>query len=211
MAEADHRIANHFAMLAGYVNLKAAEVAKGAGQPTKRETLLLLEAIAVQISAVARIHRMLAINQSEPHADLGEALHEICSAFRSGPSKVVLHEAFESGCVMQFDQILPVTQIFAEVVTNSLKHASMAEFASRIHTSCRSTETGELILEVSDEGNGIPENFNPQIGQGLGFRLIRTLSDKVGGTIEYTSSSQGLNFKLTLPHRPKSVSANNAH
>ncbi len=167
-AEADHRIANHFAMLASHVRLKTAALVRRPTEPSRSEMLLLLESIGVHIDAVASLHRILATEGLQSSADLGQHLRNICSAFRSGPSSgFVLAEDFEPGCALPLDQLLPVTQIFSEVITNAIKYGIangeagrfappaartlMALFASKSSTkpaACRRASTQRPIMDL---------------------------------------------------------------
>ena len=204
LAEADHRIANHFAILACHVRLKTAALARQPTEPSRNEMLLLLEGIGVHIDAVARLHRILATNRFQFSTDLGEHLRNICQAFRSGPSyEFVLAEEFEPGCALSLDQLLPVTQIFAEVITNAIKHGRTNGAAGTIRARCGKEFGGTIFMEVIDEGCGLPKEVDPKTYNGLGFRLVQTLSKQVGGLVDYQSSDKGLRFRLTLP--PSSI------
>src|ERR1019366_1125358 len=107
LAEADHRIANHLALLASFVRLKAGDLAKQSAEPSRVSVTALLESIGVQLDAVARLHRSLATNREQSSTNLPELLHAICAPFRSGLSgKVQLTEEFEPGCALPLDQLL---------------------------------------------------------------------------------------------------------
>lgn len=200
LVEAEHRIANHFAMLAGHVRLKTAALARQPTEPSRNEMRLLLEGIGVHIDAVASLHRILATNGSQSSTDLGEHLRNICVAFRSGPSYAfVITEEFEPGCDLPLDQLLPVTHIFSEVITNAIKHGNTNAEAGTIHTCCRKDIGGAIHVDVIDEGCGLPDGVNPMSHNGLGFRLVQTLSKQVGGLVDYQSSGNGVRFRLTLP------------
>jgi two-component sensor histidine kinase len=200
LAEADHRIANHFAMLASHVRLKTAALARQPTEPSRNDMRLLLESIGVHIDAVASLHRILATDRLQSSTDLGQHLQNICGAFRSGPSSgFVLAGDFEPGCALPLDQLLPVTQIFAEVLTNAIKHALKDGGAGTIRARCGKDMGGTILLEVTDEGGGLPKEVDPKTHRGLGFRLVRTLGKQVGGTVDYQSSGSGLQFRLTLP------------
>jgi two-component sensor histidine kinase len=200
LAEANHRIANHFAMLGSHVRLKIAALARQTTEPSQDEVRLLLESIGVHIDAVASLHRMIATDRSQTFTDLGQHLRNICGAFRSGPSyDFVLVEDFEPGCALSLNQLLPVTQIFAEVMTNAVKHAHANGKAGTIRVTCRRQTGGTILMEVVDEGRGLPEGFDPRAQKGLGFRLVHRLTKQIGGVVEYHSSDRGLRFQLTLP------------
>ncbi len=200
LAEADHRIANHYAMLASHVRLKTEALARQPTEPSRKEMRLLLESIGVHIDAVASLHRILITDRLQSSTDLGQHLHNICNAFRSGPSSdCVLAEDFEPACALPLDQLLPVTQIFAELITNAIKYSLTNGEAGTIRARCGKEIGGAIVVEVIDEGCGLPKGFDPKTAGGLGFRLVRTLSEQVGGLLDYQSSGKGLRFRLTLP------------
>ena len=200
LAEADHRITNHFAMLASYVHLKSLALAKQPTEPGRNEMRLLLESIGVHIEAVASLHRILATDRSQAITDLGQHLRNICRAFRSGPSyDFVIAENLEPGCKLPVDQLLPITQIFAEVITNAIKHANTSVGAGTIRVGCRRQSNGAILMEVIDEGRGLPKDFDPKTHKGLGFQLVQTLSKRIGALVDYHSSDRGLRFQLTVP------------
>lgn len=198
--EADHRIANHLGLLASYVRLQAADLAKQSAPPTRESVRLLMSTIDSQITAVSRLHRSLATHGRPVSSDLGEHLHEVCAPFvvgLSGGSRLV--ERFAADCAVRPEHVLPLTQIVAEVVTNAIKHAHTAGEPGVITVSCARDEDGDLLVEVDDDGPGLPATFDPRTDGGLGFRLLRSLGKQVGGAIAFDSSRQGTHFQLTLP------------
>ncbi|MDP1738306.1 MAG: sensor histidine kinase [Caulobacter sp.] len=198
--EADHRIANHLALLAGYVRLQAAHLAKQSAEPTRESVRLLIATIDAQITTVARLHRSLATHGRPVSTDLGEHLHEVCAPFVAGLSGGTrLVEDFKAGCVVRPEHVQPLTQIVAEVVTNAIKHAQTAGGPGDITVSCVRDMAGDLLVEVTDTGPGLPATFDPAIDGGLGFRLLRALGKQVGATITFDSSRQGTHFQLALP------------
>lgn len=71
-------------------------------------------------------------------------------------------------------------------------------------------EDGRFILEVADDGPGIPEDVLPRIfeplfstkgfGVGLGLPLVKKIVDQHGGDIEVvTVAGEGTTFRITLP------------
>ncbi len=188
LVEADHRIANHLAMLSGYVRLKAAGV--------DGETRLLLETIGAQVEAVGRLHRALAAHGQHGAVDLSEHLRTICAPFAAGLSGgAKLIQDIPAACPVRPEQVLPVSQIVSEVITNAFKYAQ----AGIVLVRCRPGEAGGVEIAVVDDGPGLPPGFDPAADGGLGFRLIRALSRQVGATVAFESAGQGLSVRLTLP------------
>lgn len=188
LVEADHRIANHLGMLSGYVRLKAAGV--------DGETRLLLETIGAQVDAVGRLHRALAAHGQHGAVDLSEHLRMICAPFAAGlAGGAKLIQDIPTACPVRADQVLPLSQIVSEVVTNAFKYAQGGVVLVR----CRRGEAGGVEIEVVDDGPGLPAGFDPGADGGLGFRLIRALSRQVGASLAFESAGQGLSVRLTLP------------
>jgi two-component sensor histidine kinase len=204
-AEADHRIANHLALLSAYVRLKATDLASQPAEPSRASVRLVLDGVCAQIGAISRLHRSLAAEGEGASADLAEHLHGICIPFMSGLcGQIELIEDFRPGCVVRPDQILPLTQIVVEVVTNAVKHAHVPGEPGAILARCRQGDDGAVLVEIIDDGAGLPEAFDPRVHGGLGFRLLRALGRRLGARIAFESAGRGTrrpgtHFRLTLP------------
>lgn len=204
--EADHRFANHLALLSGFVRLKAADLARQPVGLTIPGVRLLLESVRAQIEAVARLHRSLALGGARAATDLGEHLHEICAPLSSiVAGRITMIEDISPDCKVAPDRLLPLTQIVAEVITNAVKYAYPSGQVGRILVRSRRDETGTIVLEVADEGPGFPEDFDATTDCGLGLQMIRALARKLGALIEFESGQSGVHFRLTLP--PESARA----
>jgi signal transduction histidine kinase len=73
------------------------------------------------------------------------------------------------------------------------------------------SESGRVVLEVSDDGPGVPEEvastlFEPLVtardgGTGLGLALARRVATAHSGTIALVPSERGATFRIELPSR----------
>jgi two-component sensor histidine kinase len=204
--EADHRFANHLALLSGFVRLKAADLARQPAEPTIAGVQLLLESVRGQIEAIAHLHRSLALGSWRGRADLKEHLHKVCAPFSSlVGGRIALIEDVSPSCQVSPDRILPVTQIVSEVVTNAVKHAYPPGQCGTIVVRGRIGETGAVIIEIVDDGPGLPDGFDVAGDRGLGFRLIGALAKQLGALVEFDSQRAGLSFRLTLPSEVESL------
>lgn len=203
LAESDHRIANHLTLLMGYVRLKAADMHREHEAPSRQAVDVLLDGVGAQIAAVAKLHRALVTDSPPDSVDLGEHLRGVCAPFAGGlggPVRIV--EDLTPGCVVRPEQVLPLSQIAAEVLTNALKHACDGAGPGSVVVCCRNDAAGAVRLEVIDSGGGFPAGFDPETDGGLGFRLVRGLSERLGARIAFESNSGGVRFCLTLPAPP---------
>ncbi|GER60046.1 sensor histidine kinase [Patiriisocius marinus] len=100
--------------------------------------------------------------------------------------------------------------ILTNLINNAIKYSSEM---STIHLSA-SEKDGKLILKVSDEGIGIPEEEQKHIfnryfraenallnqGTGIGLNIVKTHLENLGGTITFKSiQDKGSTFTVTLP------------
>lgn len=199
-AESDHRIANHLSLLMAYVRLKTVDVDHAEAAPNPLAVHAILDSINAQIAAVAKLHRALTSDLLMGSTDLGAHLHEVCAPFAGGLGGAVrIVEDLPPGCAVRPEQVLPVSQIAAELITNALKHACDGAGPGTVLVRCRNDAAGAVRLEIVDTGCGFPAGFDPDTDGGLGFRLVRSLSARLGARIEFESSAGGVSFRLTLP------------
>lgn len=197
LAEADHRIANHLALLTAYVRLKAADLARQTAEPSRASMGLVLQGIGAQVGAVSRLHRALAADGAGACADVSELLHEICASFTGGLSgEIDIAEDFAPGCEVRPDQALALGRIISEVITNAIKYGHDGE---TILVRSRRDMAGAVLIEVDDDGPGLPETFDPMTDGGIGFRLLRALGERLGAKIVFLSTDAGVRFSLKLP------------
>lgn len=72
--------------------------------------------------------------------------------------------------------------IVNELIANSMKHAFKDGASGRIRLAA-AAEAGLVSLRYSDDGSGPPPTQDSENAGGLGLRLIRALSEELGGTV----------------------------
>jgi two-component sensor histidine kinase len=82
---------------------------------------------------------------------------------------------------------------------NAVKYAHPSGVGTQIHIDCSRAADGSTVIEIGDDGVGLPEGFDPQTDGGMGLRLIRALARGLGAKLKIESDSLGLSFFLTLP------------
>jgi two-component sensor histidine kinase len=100
------------------------------------------------------------------------------------------------------DIAVPLGIIVNELVSNSFKHAFPGRSKGEIQIKLRREENGECIksinedckstsftLTVSDNGVGIPENFDIEDLNTLGMQLVTSLVDQLDGEFELKSDN----------------------
>jgi PAS domain S-box-containing protein len=92
-----------------------------------------------------------------------------------------------------------VQLIVSEAVTNAIRYAHPTGIAGRITVTCSLVSEAGVTIEVTDDGVGLPEGFDPATDGGTGFRVMRALSQRLGAALAFESTSLGLRVSLRVP------------
>jgi two-component sensor histidine kinase len=66
----------------------------------------------------------------------------------------------------------------------------------KVHIHCEAKGDGSFMVEVTDDGVGFPENFDPSTDGGLGFQLMRALANGLGAKLLFEHDSLGVCARL---------------
>ena len=199
-AEANHRIANHLSMIISIMRLHAKRLKAQPEPVSGAELSLLLTGIGEKVETIARLHRELAHVQDGEQVDLGEYLRKITDGVVSSlaPARTDLRFLLDADCMVTGNQALPIGLIICEVVTNSMKYAHPTGVPGRLKVVCRRS-AGQIVIEVADDGVGMPDGFDPATGGQIGFNSIRALAGQLGATLRFSSDGLGVTFELRIP------------
>lgn len=198
LTETDHRVANHLAMLSSYIRLKE-RAFDGNGSVPRNAVTLFARGIDAQIRSVARLHRHLMTHRGQDSPGLAAILGEVCRSYASSVPNCTIVTRLDAGCVIGAEQLLPVAQLVNEAVTNAIKYAFVDQRPGEVLVSCSPSVAGGVVVEISDNGVGLPESFDPDLAGGFGVSLMRTLSQRLGGALTFHSGPAGLTVRLSLP------------
>jgi two-component sensor histidine kinase len=190
LREIHHRVKNNMQVVMSLLKLQARQVR----DPEAREAFIDSQN---RIRAMALIHETL--HQSRdfaqiPWRDYVEALvTNLSRAHRGGPATV----AAEVGEVrLNIDHAVPVGLIINELVTNAMEHAFTDGRRGEIKVSIVPVGESQLQLTVSDNGIGLPDDFDAQQSESLGLRLVSALAERqLNGSLE-VSRNHGTTFMI---------------
>ena len=89
--------------------------------------------------------------------------------------------------------------IAGEWVSNAVKYAHPAGVPGRIELASSRRPDGGIEIQVSDDGVGLPDNFDPASEGHMGFRLVRKVADQMGAVLRSDSGELGLCMTLHIP------------
>ena len=201
MAEADHRIANNLASLSGVVRLQRNAISRSSDQTfTTKQVCMLLDDIGARIEVTAKLHkswRWRARQWRKPWRFPAGNCRDDRNAGPQGKMDLTIDHSCD-GCIDP-RHALHAALIAAELLTNANKYAHPTGLPVKVHVRCETNGDGSFVVEVTDDGVGFPESFDPATDGGLGFQLMRALANGLGAELQFEHSSLGVCGRLVKP------------
>lgn len=152
-----------------------------------------------RIHSMAMIHEKL--YQSEALSDISfdiylkELVESISQTYNTEKFSIDINFDLQS-VSLDLDQAIPTSLIVNEVIVNCYKHAFKGYEDGNI-TITSTFDDPEMIIEIKDNGRGLPEDFSINEQQSLGMTLIQTLTRQLDGEISFSSNNEaGTIFEL---------------
>jgi two-component sensor histidine kinase len=198
LAEADHRIANNLASLSGVLRLQRGAISRSGKSLTTEQVCMLLDDISARIEVMAKLHKSLALSANRNGVNLGDFLREIAELIGTLGPDGSMDLTFDHACDGHIDprHALHAGLVAAELLTNAGKYAHPTGLPVKVHIRCETKDDGSFVVEVTDDGVGFPENFDPSTDGGLGFALMRALADGLSADLQFEHSCLGVCGRL---------------
>ncbi len=100
--------------------------------------------------------------------------------------------------LLEVNTAIPLGMIYNELLTNSLKHAFPGDKKGEIKVILGRVDDNQALLEVADNGVGIPQDFSLEESQSLGLQIVHTLCKQIRAEIK-VDRSHGTSFKIFFP------------
>lgn len=204
LREGNHRIANSLQLASSVLRLRAREIESA-------EARVVLDEVAADIQVIGQMHRRLCQLDIAKDIDIGKYLTDLCSEVQASTiggngAKFTYQSKDDKTIYCGSDRAAQIGLIVTELLTNSAKHAGIKPECSVV----ASETDGTLELIVSDNGHGLPENFQPEEWPGIGMKLLRGLASGLEGTLASVPSSSGAKFLITVPLLSRNLSVSTA-
>jgi two-component sensor histidine kinase len=201
LAEADHRIANNLATLTGFIRLQRNAFYNSGKTFTAGQVCILLDDITARIDLVAKLHKSLALSVNGNGVNLGDFLEEISEMIGTLNPQGRMDLTIDNACHGYIDprHALHAGLLTAELLTNASKYAHPSGVPVKVNVRCETKDDGSFMVEVTDDGVGFPENFDPATDGGLGFQLMRALANGLGAKLEFEHDSLGVCARFVKP------------
>ncbi|MEN8122489.1 MAG: PAS domain S-box protein [Bacteroidota bacterium] len=146
-----------------------------------------------RISSMALINEHIYRNKNFKEINFGKHLTEftkrLISAYQE-PGKKIELKIHAEAVYLSIDKAMPCTLIVSEIVSNSLKYAFSSRDNGIISIELANLNNTHVYLSISDNGIGLPENFDSENTNSLGMFIITNLSKRqLKGELEMNSEN----------------------
>lgn len=194
--EVQHRVANSLQLVSSFLLLQR----RAMTSPDARHDL---EEASRRIHALGHIHRRLysaSQGEDQHQIEFVRYLDEFCRDLinATAPDTVTCTVEGPAGIWLPQDKVVPLALIVNELVTNALEHGLHGRNEGRIIVTVERREKDRIALAVTDNGFGLPADFDPETTQSVGLSIVRALTSQIKGSLRLKTEG-GTTWELEFP------------
>jgi len=195
LKEVHHRVKNNLQIISSILSLQ--------GNVVKDQHLIdVLQESRNRIQSMSFIHESLYTDAEFSSVDIRHYVHGLCRNLQytytlEGREIELQIEVEEIHLIL--DQAIPCGLIINELISNAFKHAYGPGEKGEIRIDIAEKE-GLMHVCVSDDGKGIPAEWDIEESDSLGLQLVYTLTEQIDGEITLTSG-EGTEYLITFERK----------
>ncbi len=179
--EIHHRVKNNLQIVISLMNIQSEYLENGAAFDAVKES-------QSRMTAMSLLHQKLYLSPSitsiAMNSYISELIQHLKESFNAGNS--ISFKTEIQPIELEVSQAVPLGLILNEAVTNAIKYAFPDNKNGEIHI--KLIQTGiEISLVIADNGVGLPEHSAFKKASTIGFNLIETLTEQLGGSLNVQS------------------------
>lgn len=195
LTETHHRIKNHLQIISSLLNMQI----NGVSDQDARNAL---RSSQNRVRAIAALHQHLyqvALGKGDTFSDFTRDLvAHLRECYEVQSDQIQVHLEIQEGPIEQ-EWLMPLALTLNEALSNCFEHAYPHGRQGQITARLSYTQGGgELVIH--DDGIGLPAEFHPGEGSGLGLKILAVFADQMRGQLFVRGNpDQGTEIKLRFP------------
>lgn len=193
LKEIHHRVKNNLMVISSLLNLQS-------GSITDATTKTAVKESQNRVKSMALIHQLLYQSETFTNIDFPEYLSQLMESLQSTyhkPGSNIRYQIDADNITLDIDTAIPLGLITNEIATNAYKYAFIDCTPGLINIEFKHLKGHACLLRISDNGVGLPLNFNPDDSNTLGLKLVKLLSKQIKAKMDFKSNN-GADFQLTF-------------
>ncbi|HSV98493.1 MAG TPA: histidine kinase dimerization/phosphoacceptor domain -containing protein [Spirochaetota bacterium] len=193
LREIHHRVKNNLQVITSFLNLQSREIKDPA-------LLELFRNSERRIRSMALIHEQLYRSDNFSMIDFGKYIENLArylhGIYQIG-SRFINWRVNAESIFLSIDRAIPCGLLLNEVLSNSFKHAFHGRERGEISVEFK-RHNNHYSLAAADDGVGFQDDFTGSAASTLGFQIIISLVDQIGGSMEIRRDN-GAGVIITFP------------
>jgi len=185
--ELQHRVSNNLSAVASLLKLQRRKVEDPAAKRA-------LDDAVGRIALVARMQRMLH-DPGAQQIDFARFLHDMTRDVlqSTGAEDRIAQRVEACPVVIGPDQSIPLGLIATEFLSNAVEHGFPGERSGRVEVRLAmiAGEPAQALLEVRDDGVGLPASFDLEASNSLGLQIARQFALQIGAELTMAADAAG--------------------
>jgi len=173
LRELYHRTKNNMQVICAMLDFQASYVADTRLSAAFKETQNRIQSMALVHQKLYQSQNLSRINLSEYVSDLARLLMD---SYEVVPDRVKLVLDTDDVFVL-IDTAIPCGLILNELISNALKHAFPGDRVGEVKVRLYRAANADIVLRVSDNGVGVPEDFDFRHQHTLGLDTVLGLGE----------------------------------
>ncbi|MBN1313923.1 MAG: PAS domain S-box protein [Anaerolineales bacterium] len=173
LQELYHRTKNNMQAIIGLIDMQYT-------QCQDEQVLMQYRDIQNRIRSMALVHQKLYQSQNLSSIDLGEYVRELTAllmeSYQVSPDRISPVFKLER-IPLLIDTVIPCGLILNELITNVLKHAFPHNERGELRIDIGQLAGNEILLQVADNGVGLPSGFDPRKNGGVGIQTVYGIAE----------------------------------
>lgn len=194
LTEIHHRIKNNLAAISGLIEMELPSIEDDHAKEVLKTTY-------TRIQSMTKVHDLLCQKGLFRDIELGIYLKQLTEKIEStmgdSPGEIGIHLKAENVHVSA-NQALLCGLILNELLVNIYKHAFKGMDEGEIVIDLFQ-KNSHVELDISDNGVGLPDDFEIRSGKSIGMWIIDVMLKKLDGTIMVKEGDHGTHFKVSFP------------
>ncbi|PKL15272.1 MAG: hypothetical protein CVV50_00655 [Spirochaetae bacterium HGW-Spirochaetae-6] len=197
LKELHHRVRNNLQIISGLLYLQASSINDPLYKTALRES-------HDRINSIALIHKTIYDSENFSRVDMSlyfkKLAQELSDSYPDIAPQITLDFQLQK-VFLDIEQAIPVGLIFNELLSNSFKYAFHPNQKGLIQILSK-LENSNVFFYLSDNGMGLPPDFEVNKSQNLGFLLINAMVEQLHSLFTVEKNNPGAAFSLRFPILP---------
>ncbi|MRH98946.1 sensor histidine kinase [Kriegella sp. EG-1] len=190
LKEIHHRVKNNLQTVSSLLSLQSRNL-----EDPKMKSLI--KSSQNRVISMAMVHEMLYmrddLSKIEYKSYVKELSEYLIRSLKGTENNVKLNLNIDD-VKLGIDTAIPLGLLINEAITNALKYGIKDDTAGEINIELKKESLENFVLNIGDDGVGMPEEITYKNTKSLGLKLINNLTRQLRGTITRDLTKKGTNY-----------------